>query len=405
MSDLINDSKAQISKLIDIGISLTRETNLDALLDKILKEAQAFTYADAGSIYIKETHKDNTYLRFKIWHNTTLAKRGSFKAERSYLDEKIPITNKSLAGYVASTGKTLNIKDVYEIVPKLGFEFNNEYDIKNNYRTKSMLITPLRIPDGEIIGVLQLINAMNEKGEAIPFSSVYEELIQSLASQAAVALNNACLNQKLKESYFDTILRLSIAAEYRDGGTSSHIRRMSNYSAIIAKKLGLSKEDVEILQYASPMHDIGKLGIPDSILQKPDKLTAVEKKIMESHTLIGAEILRNPDSQILMVSHKVALTHHEKYDGTGYPFNLKSVEIPIEGRIIALIDVFDALSTRRCYKPAFKIEKVLETIKEEKGKHFDPVCVHAFFDGIDEIMDVFERFSQDNKFDFETKLF
>jgi putative two-component system response regulator len=208
-----------------------------------------------------------------------------------------------------------------------------------------------------------------------------------------VAIKNAMLTQELKDAYLDTIFRLSVAAEYKDDDTAVHIHRMSRYSAILAEGLGLSSVEVESIRFASPMHDIGKLGVPDSILMKPGKLTPQEFKEMQKHTVFGAKILENARAELLRASEMIALTHHEKWDGSGYPRGLKGENIPLSGRIVALADVFDALTTKRCYKPAFSLEESMRIIKESTGHHFDPKIVQAFNNNIEKILAVKSQFS------------
>jgi putative two-component system response regulator len=195
----------------------------------------------------------------------------------------------------------------------------------------------------------------------------------------------------LREAHNETVIKLAVACEYRDDDTAQHLKRMAGYSRVIAQRIGLSTEQVKSIETAAPMHDIGKIGVPDSILLKPGKLTPDEFKIMQKHPGIGARILSGSSSPLLVAAETIALCHHEKFDGTGYPRNLKGDQIPIEGRIVALADVFDALTTRRCYKPAFSIEKSLEIIREGNGKHFDPAVVVAFNDGLDEVVDICHR--------------
>jgi len=195
-------------------------------------------------------------------------------------------------------------------------------------------------------------------------------------------------NKKVKKSYLDTIYRLSMAAEYRDNETGAHIRRMSLSSAAVAEEMGLPASEVEFILYASPMHDVGKIGIPDRILLKPGKLDAEEWIIMKSHTTIGAGILSGVDSELLQKAEIIALTHHEKYDGSGYPKGLSGDQIPVEGRITAIADVFDALISKRPYKPPFPIDKSIDIIKGGVGKHFDPQVAEAFFKALEKIIKI-----------------
>lgn len=194
--------------------------------------------------------------------------------------------------------------------------------------------------------------------------------------------------QELVARERDVIHRLSRAAEYRDPETGAHLLRMANYSRLIATNLNLSEAEQNLIQDAAPMHDIGKVGIPDSILLKPGRLTDDEMTIMRTHAQIGADILQGSASLLLQAAAKNALTHHEKYDGSGYPNGLQAEQIPLYGRIIAVADVFDALTSTRPYKQAWEIDRATALIRDGVGKHFDPVCVHAFFKDWDAVLDI-----------------
>jgi putative two-component system response regulator len=208
-------------------------------------------------------------------------------------------------------------------------------------------------------------------------------------------------NREVQEAYLDTINRLAIAAEYRDEETGDHIIRMSRYSAMIGERLGLSEAALNNLRYASPMHDVGKIGIPDMILLKPGKLTADEFEIMKTHTTIGADILSNSRAEILQYAEEIALSHHERWDGTGYPRGLAGEAIPIMGRIVGIADVFDALTSDRPYKDAYPLEVALEILKRERGRHFDPRVVDAFMDLKDEIAAVLHQFNPNRPLSFK----
>jgi putative two-component system response regulator len=393
-----NGLKEQLIALNKIGIALSKEQDLNQLLTLILTESRQFTGAEAGSLYVRE----GSQLRFSVSQNEIIEnrKKAETRAQKKPLDV-VPATftgfyvsldKRSLAGYVGVTGKVLNIPDAYKIPSSREYKFNHTFDEKNSYRTKSMLIVPMKDATSSVVGVIQLINARKKKS-VVTFDKHYENLVLSLASQAAIAIKNTRLTQELKEAYIDTIFRLSVAAEYKDDDTAIHIHRMSSYSAILAEGLGLSAEEVESIRYASPMHDIGKLGVPDSILMKPGKLTPAEFKEMQNHTIFGGKILENAKADLLKVSEEIAMTHHEKWDGSGYPRGLKGENIPLKGRIVALADVFDALTTKRCYKPAFPLEESLRIIKEGAGRHFDPKVVQAFNNSIEKILAVKAQFS------------
>jgi len=201
---------------------------------------------------------------------------------------------------------------------------------------------------------------------------------------------------ELQDSYLDTIQRLVMAAEYRDEDTAKHIVRIGKYCQLIAQKLDYSPEDIEKLYYASALHDIGKIGIPDVILNKPGRLTPGEFDVIKSHTSIGGRILSGSRSEILKLGERIALSHHEKWNGTGYPLGLKESDIPLEGRIVAIADVFDALTSERQYKKAFSIEDSVRIITEEKGTHFDPRITDIFLGNVEEVKRIKESVDEDN---------
>jgi two-component system response regulator RpfG len=183
----------------------------------------------------------------------------------------------------------------------------------------------------------------------------------------------------------ETLLRLARAGEYRDEETGNHVVRMAKYSRIIAVKLGFSEEETDVIEMAAPMHDIGKIGIRDDILMKPGKLTPEEFEVMKSHTTIGYEILKDSPSKFLQLGGIIALGHHEKFDGSGYPHGKEGDEIPIEARIVAVADAYDALVSERPYKNAWSMQTAIEYMEKHKGKHFDPDCLDAFKASLDAV--------------------
>ncbi len=203
--------------------------------------------------------------------------------------------------------------------------------------------------------------------------------------------------EKIKSASLETVYRLTRAAEYKDEDTGAHIQRMSNYAAAIGRVMGLNEKVTETLLYAAPMHDIGKIGIPDRILLKPGKLDPDEWEIMKTHTLIGARILEGSATGFIRLGEVIALSHHEKWDGSGYPRGLKGDQIPLVGRIVAIADVFDALMSKRPYKEAFSLKKSYEIIRAGRGGHFDPAVVDAFFSISDQLLAIQERFSEEGE--------
>ncbi|MAJ39112.1 MULTISPECIES: response regulator [unclassified Pseudoalteromonas] len=192
--------------------------------------------------------------------------------------------------------------------------------------------------------------------------------------------------EQLKQAHVDLVHRLGRAAEYKDTDTGEHIARMSQYSKLLALEFGMGEQQAELLRQAAPMHDVGKIGIPDAILLKPGRLTPDEFDHMKQHAAIGAQILANSSSALLQLAHKLAIEHHEKWDGSGYPNGLKGEQISVEGRIVAIADVFDALTSKRPYKEAWGVEEALEHMQAQAGKHFDPHLINLFVNKLDAII-------------------
>ena len=193
-------------------------------------------------------------------------------------------------------------------------------------------------------------------------------------------------HNELQDAYRDTIFRLVLASEYKDKDTGSHISRMSRYCMMLAAKLGLTRQEIENISYAAPMHDVGKIGIPDSIILKNGRLDDDEFSIVKSHTTIGAVILENARGTVLQTAQIIALSHHEHWNGRGYPNGLAGEDIPLPARIVALTDTFDALTSRRPYKSPYPIDISCEIIRNERERHFDPAIVDLFLENIDEVI-------------------
>ncbi len=199
------------------------------------------------------------------------------------------------------------------------------------------------------------------------------------------------MENTLSNSDIDTLRRLALAAECRDSHTGAHMVRTGALSAFLGAQIGLPNRVVEKLRHAAPMHDLGKIGIPDSILRKPTALTPKEFEVMKTHTTIGAKILENSQNVILCTAREIALSHHERWDGRGYPIGLSGEDIPLPGRIVGLIDAFDAMTSTRSYRTAKSFEETCAIIEEEKGRQFDPRLVEAFLDNIQDILDLRSR--------------
>jgi putative two-component system response regulator len=232
----------------------------------------------------------------------------------------------------------------------------------------------------------EVYKSEKEKRKELQISE--QQLVKYADDLNKTILELKATHKELQGAYLDTIYRLVLAAEYKDEDTGDHIKRMSRYCALIAEKLGLPAKEVQNILYAAPMHDVGKIGIPDSILLKPSKLTDEEFEIIKTHSTIGGKILANSKSETLMVAEQIALSHHEKWNGKGYPQGLTGDNIPLVGRIVGLVDVFDALTSKRPYKDPFPVEVAIDIIKKDRGEHFDPAIVDVFLENIDEILKI-----------------
>jgi HD-GYP domain-containing protein (c-di-GMP phosphodiesterase class II) len=395
---------------VQLGIEITQVKDLDVLLERILKEARSLVDADAGTIYVKEDDK----LKFSYTQNETLQQRRPGK-KLIYSTFTLPINNQTIAGYVANNGEMLNLPDVYTLPSTLPFSFNRKYDDLSGYRTQSMLTFPLKTNRGDIIGVLQLINAKNARGKVVPFSRKDEPLIMHFANMAAVAIERAQLTRAM-------ILRTIKMAELRDPKeTGAHVNRVAAYTVALYEHW-VAKHHVpqdvvdknrDILRMSAMLHDVGKVAISDVILKKPARLDDGEREIMKQHTTAGARLFSEQYSEFDEASAVVALNHHEKWDGTGYPGHVnpndgkavpgyersdgsarpkKGEEIPVFGRLVALADVYDALSSKRVYKEKWDEAQVLEELKACSGTHFDPEMVESFFSCLDAIRNIAERY-------------
>ena len=405
------DEKQKLTQIINLGLEVAQVKDIDVLLEKLLTEARQFVNADAGSIYTKEGNE----LKFSYTQNETLRKKLLEGKKLIYSTFSIPINEKSIAGYAALTGKTLNIKDVYNPPDGVPYSFDRQYDEISNYRTRSMLTFPLKTNRGDVIGVLQLINALDRDRNIIPFAEEDEPFIMHFANNAAIAVERAMMTRAI-------ILRMIRMAELRDPKeTGAHVNRVAAYSVEIyetwALQRGIPEKEInrnkDILRMAAMLHDVGKVAISDVILKKPAKLDINEIEIMKQHTYLGARLFSNPYSDFDEAASLVALNHHEKWNGRGYPGHIdlmtgkplpgfesgkrdaagkKEEDIPLFGRIVAVADVYDALSSRRVYKESWDEPRVLETLKEDSGKHFDPDMVNAFFASLDTIRSIAARY-------------
>ncbi len=389
----------KLKEIIRLSSEISTFQDLDVLLEKVLYETRKIADADAGTIYIK---KENN-LVFTHAQNKTLSKRLPEGKKLIYSTFELPISEDSIAGYVAFTGEPLVVQDVYQITNK-PYGFNKSFDEKANYRTRAVMTVPLKNERDDILGVLQILNPVDNAGKDREFTDADRLYIDYFAGIASMILQKAQMTRAL-------ILRMMQMAELRDPKeTGAHVNRVASYAVEIyerwAQKRGILKTQIQankdVLRMAAMLHDIGKVAISDLILKKPAKFSDEEYEIMKSHTYQGAKIFYHAQSKIDEIARDVALTHHENWDGTGYPGRvdiltgealekdengkpraLAGKEIPLYGRIVALADVYDALSSQRVYKESWQEEDVLNEIKALSGIKFDPEIVDIFFEIID----------------------
>ncbi len=400
-----------LQQLLNFGLDISQIKDIDFLLEKILTEARNFTNCDAGTIYVK----DGNILAARYSQNDTTNTQLSPHRKSVYTNIIVRVDNTSIAGYVAATGNQLNIPDVYHLDKNLPYSFNRSFDDMTNYRTVSQLVLPLTSMRGETVGVLQLINAKDSTGGITPFDSHDESGISYFAVTAANAIERAKMTREI-------ILRMNRMAELRDPKeTGPHVNRVAAYSVALYEGWAASKElnqeeidrNRDILRMAAMLHDVGKVAISDNILKKPGKFTPEEYDVMKLHTVYGARLFPDIYSELDESAAAVALNHHERWDGNGYPGHIslatlkplpgyekedgtargkKGEEIPLFGRIVAIADVYDALSNRRCYKEAWDQSAVLEELKKDAGTAFDPELVDIFLDSIETIRQISSQF-------------
>jgi HD-GYP domain-containing protein (c-di-GMP phosphodiesterase class II) len=399
------EENVDFRSILRLDSELNQIQDLDILLERILLEARKVVHADAGSIYVREIVEEQgikiNRLSIKYAQNDTTQKVLPLGQKMIYSVFSVPINEKSISGYCALTQKIINIADMYNIPASAPYSFNSSFDKMSGYKTTSTLTFPLANADGRLLGVIQVINAKDGKGNIIPFTTDDEFLLTHFAANATMALQRAYMTRAM-------ILRTIKMAELRDPKeTGTHINRVAGYAVEIydrwAYRKGISETEQnnfrDALKIAAMLHDVGKVAIPDMILKKPARFTPEEYTIMQHHTLYGASLFDDPQSPMDILARDIALTHHENWDGTGYPGWIdpvtmaviktggdgrpqgrKGEDIPLGGRIVALADVFDALCSRRVYKEPWSEEQVLAEIRQLAGTKFDPELVDIFFE-------------------------
>jgi response regulator RpfG family c-di-GMP phosphodiesterase len=398
-------NKDKIIDILKANENLSHIKDVDSLLDHVLYEARAITNADAGSIYLKKGEK----LSFEYVQNDTLMKKDSTSNKHIYKKQEIPIDNESIAGYAALNKTDVTIDDVYKLGSNIPYTFNRSFDESSSYHTQSILTVPLMTTREKLIGVMQIINAKDEKGKVLPFSQYDKHLVALFANQAASAIERAQMTREI-------ILRMIKIAEMRDPEeTGSHVNRVGAICIEIYQRWATKnrvqsseiKKVKDILRISAMLHDVGKVAISDAILKKKARLNKKEREIMKFHTVYGARLFKSSDSDWDDMAAEIALNHHEKWNGTGYPGYIDDIhndtisigpgkkgnEIPLPARIVALADVYDALMSNRSYKDPWPEEKVIDFISAEKHKHFDPELVDTFMEIYDVIKAIREKYS------------
>jgi len=360
----MNSAEKQLAILLEFGKVINKTKSLDDVLESMANFARDILQADRCSIFIYDKNKDELWS--KVAHEV----------------HPIRITAKrGLAGYAALSKETQIVVDAYN-----DYRFNREVDKATGYLTHTILSVPLLDNQENTIGVFQALN----KKQGI-FTNVDAELLLLISNYAASAIENAILYDKLRNTQTKIINKLASAAEFKDQETSKHTKRVGLYSALLAEKYGLSQEDIAKIELAAPMHDAGKIGIADKILLKPDKLSKNEFEMMKTHTQLGHDLLFDEENEYLKAAALIALEHHEKWDGTGYPHGKKGEEISIFGRIVAIADVFDALISVRPYKEPWSFEKAHTLLNENSGTHFDPALIALFNENIEKIRTIYQE--------------
>jgi HD-GYP domain-containing protein (c-di-GMP phosphodiesterase class II) len=398
--------KEILREILKISEDILNISDIDILLDKILYEVRRFTSAEGGTIFMVEDNK----LRMSYTQNDILFEENPANRYK-YLNKEIPLDPKSIAGATAINGDVLEFKDVYKLGSSCACGFNKQFDIDSGYRTKSMISIPLKSARNRVIGVMQIINAKDENGKVGHFTDQDKLFISYFANDATIAIEKAKSTRAM-------VLRMLRMVEYRDPKeTGGHVNRIGTYAVEIyqrwAEKRGFPAELIrrfkDKLKIAAMLHDAGKIAISDQILKKPGKLDEDEFNIMKMHAVFGYRLFSGKESELDAMCAEIALSHHEKWDGSGYPGKMegmmtsscivpaagkKDMEIPITGRIVAVADVYDALISKRVYKDAWDEDHVLEYMKASAGTHFDPEVVEAFFEIYDIIKAIREQFKE-----------
>lgn len=374
MSEVKHARSLDANEILElIFIHLTEVSALrkhDEIISVLANMGRALTSADRCTVWVVSDDKKT------IW---TKVAHGMDAIE-------IPIDS-GIVGTAIMNEEKIMIDDVYQ-----DLRFNPDIDKQTGYVTKSMMVIPMFDNDDEIIGAFQVIN---HKGANEAFDSDDMNRLMLASTYAAETLVGVKLAQEIEDTQREVVFTMGAVGESRSKETGNHVRRVAEYSKILGLAYGLSEAEAELLKQASPMHDIGKIAIPDAVLNKPGRFNAQERAIMDTHAELGYNMTSNSERPLLKAASIVAYEHHEKWDGTGYPQGNSGENIHIYGRITAIADVFDALGSDRVYKKAWSDEKILKLFRDERGKHFDPNLIDMLFENLDKVYAVRDRFKDE----------
>ncbi len=372
MKDNTQDRSLGANEILELVFTYMAEVSAlrdyDSIIMTLANMGRALTGGDRCSVWVVSEDRKT------IWTKVAHGIEGI----------KIPIDS-GIVGDAIVSGKRIIIDDVYKD-PR----FNAEIDKQTGYRTKSMMVIPMYDYSDTIIGAFQVIN---HRGKETNFDKRDLERLTLASTYAAETIISAKLEEEIEDTQKEVVFTMGTIAESRSKETGNHVKRVAEYSKILALAYGMDEKEADLLKQASPMHDIGKIAIPDAILKKPGRFDENEREIMNSHAELGYHMIKNSQRALLKAAAIVAYEHHEKWDGTGYPRGLKGKDIHIYGRITAVADVYDALASDRVYKKAWDDERIYKLLKEEKGKHFDPQLIDLFFENLEKILEVRSKFN------------
>lgn len=361
-------SKQMLAIIFDYMAKMSIENDIEKLLMHLADLGTQLVSADRCTVWLHRPTERT------LW---TVAGHGV---------EKVVIPEGSgFVGYSVKTGEPVIVKEAYE-----DDRFNDAVDRKTGYRTHSVLCIPFRNAEGKVIGAFQAINKLTEPGM---FTQKDYEVLTFASTYAGKSLEASILRSELIETQKEIIETMGEIGESRSQETGHHVKRVAKYSYLLARLSGMPAQQALMFKYASPMHDIGKVAIPDSILLKPGKLTEEEFALMKEHTTIGYNIFKHSQRELLRTAAVIAHEHHERWDGKGYPNGRKGKEIHLFGRITAIADVFDALGSDRVYKKAWSIERIMEYMVEQRGKQFDPKLTDLFLEHIDQFIAIRNQYA------------